>query len=462
MSSYYVSSYNGAVGSVGGDAAVVQQVHPHVHVQQQDLHHHHHHQHHLHQHHQHGGGYVAQGHFEPAGYADPSRAYHQQQPQQPQLHANNMATFSNQQAYSRYPVTAAGTVVVGGYSNIQNKGPDAYFVPGQQQQPQQHSRPDATLYRPASPMISALAPQHGSPPLNYKPTATTSSSTATTLIPCAVESSSSSSSTSPSLYSAGHPSFQAQHHRGQQQQHLMAQQQYMQQQQHSIGQQEAYSVADYNGPTAEMAYQQPAGYTNGNNQRCSNAYGVVAMQVPSASSAEPVIADLDQLQQQQRQQQQLCANVTKSDVVLVQHSTGGGSSQQPLIGSESDRCAMQMQTVSGGSGSSEDGGLAGDMMDGQLTVDLQQHSPLDGDQLPPLMDGESPPGSLQDSPLYPWMRSQFGNFFSSSSFPSSFSFFWWEKKKRKERNAHPSSLEEKGLLFSFSLPVQRLIYDHSR
>jgi hypothetical protein len=31
------------------------------------------------------------------------------------------------------------------------------------------------------------------------------------------------------------------------------------------------------------------------------------------------------------------------------------------------------------------------------------------------MDGESPPGSLHDSPLYPWMRSQFGEF----HFPSS-------------------------------------------
>lgn len=268
-------------------------------------------------------------------------------------------------------------------------------------------------------MISAMAPQHGSPPLNYKPGAVT-----TTLVPCAHQDSSSpsggghhSASTSPHLqsggYVAGHPSFQAQHHRQGVANNPMvpAQQQYGNtMQQHPGMSQEA--AGPYNteyvgsGNPAEMVnggYQQQPYAARGNN---NPLYVVPSM--ASSSSAEPVIADLDQLQQQQRQQQQIC----KTDVlgVVAQQQT---SNVQVATANETEQ---QQQRCNNGGGLMTSGVVvigeelpgSGDMMDGH-----ELHSPLDGsDHMPPLMDGESPPGSLQeDSPLYPWMRSQFGNFF---------------------------------------------------
>ncbi len=267
-------------------------------------------------------------------------------------------------------------------------------------------------------MISAMAPQHGSPPLNYKP----GSAVTTTLVPCAHQDSSSpsghhSASTSPHLqsggYVAGHPSFQAQHHR----QGVVANNplQYVgntMQQQHSGMSQEA-AVGPYNteyvgsgGNPAEMVnggyqqqQQQPYAARGNNNP----LYVVPSM--ASSSSAEPVIADLDQLQQQQRQQQQ--QQIYKTDVL------GVVAQSNVQVATASNETEQQQQRCNNGGGLMTSGVVvigeelpgSGDMMDGH-----ELHSPLDGsDHMPPLMDGESPPGSLQeDSPLYPWMRSQFG------------------------------------------------------
>ena len=445
------------------------------------------------------------GSFESGPY-DPSRIYHmqhqqqqQQQQQQHHQHQQQMSQNFNQQSYPgggrTYPPTS-------GYIHQQHgKAAEAqtggYFAAGQQQHIRSHPQqtavigPEATqqqqhLYRPASPMISAMAPQHGSPPLSYtgvvgKP-----------LVPCG-DTSSTSLSTSPqlssqqqqlggNLYGAGHPSFQAQHHRqvatGQQQQHLLSHQQYLiqqQQQQHSIVQSDpsSYNIntEGYQHPAAEMAgYQQQPNHSPVmyNNNRCASNgmsngnYNNNGQQVchgpmaSSSSSSEPVIADLDQLQQQQRQQQQQqqhCSVNGKTHPAVLANATDGGqpnqlhlhsniqqqqaveseqqtpqsqqSSQQrhallpglvmtagpvPVAVQPQQTVVMNADDMHGDMHGDIHGDLHGDMMDHHLTVDLNQHSPLDGSgQLPPLMDGESPPGSLHDSPLYPWMRSQFGN-----------------------------------------------------
>lgn len=487
MSSYYVSSYGGG----GGGGEVVQADHYHgpapVH-----------------------GVSVATGHvvggnvvhhagltgtFETGQY-DPSRVYHiqqhhsqQQQQQQHHQHQQQMGqNFNQQQPYpasGRYPPTS-------GYIHQQHgKAAEAqtggYFAAGQQQHIRSHPQqtavigPEATqqqqhLYRPASPMISAMAPQHGSPPLNYtgvvgKP-----------LVPCDPSTTSTSPHSSSqqqlgnNLYGAGHPSFQAQHHRQvgtgqqQQQQHLLSHQQYLiqqqqQQQQHSIVQSDPTSyninssVEGYQ--PAEMFNQQQPNHSPVmyNNNRCAsnannmtngnyNNNGCHGPMASSSSSSEPVIADLDQLQQQQRQQQQqhcsvkalanpvdnsqpnqqlhLHSNIQQTVESDQQQQTPQSQQQPsqrhpllapglvitgpvPVTGPPQQTVVMSADEMHGDLHGDIHGDLHGDMMDHHL--DLQQHSPLDGSgQLPPLMDGESPPGSLHDSPLYPWMRSQFGNF----------------------------------------------------
>jgi len=562
MSSYYVSSYGG--GGIGG-SDVVQADHYHapapVHVSVATGHN--------------SGGGVHHAHpgmtgsFESGPY-DPSRIYHiqpqhhnqQQQQQQQQQHHHQHQQMGCNQNYSqqqgpypgRYPAASAYAIHQQQQQHQHGKAAEAggYFASvgqQQQQQQQQHIRshqqpvvigqPEASgvvvttqqqqqnLYRPASPMISAMAPQHGSPPLgNYTGGVVVGQITKPLVVPCQVETSSS-SSTSPQLSSIsyGHPtSFQAQHHRQivagvvgqqqqqQQQQHLLSHQQYLiQQQQHSIVQQQGeHPVTSYNNinasvvegyqqhpAVAEMAgYQQqqqqpnhspPVMYNSNNNSRCTsngqmsnnnanNNYNgqQVCGHGPMASSAVsvsdgPVIADLDQLQQQQRQQQQQQQHCAVNGKTLHPVSLGSGadnSQQQPnqlLLHSaiqqqqqavESDQQTPQSQqqssqrhaqqllvpvggglVISGGpvvssaqemTGQPDEmvqhgGDLHGDLHGGHgdvmmdhhhhLTIDLhQEHSPLDGsDHLPLDMDGESPPGSLHDSPLYPWMRSQFGN-----------------------------------------------------
>lgn len=464
MSSYYVSTYG------GGD--VVQADHYHAPA---PVH----------------GVSVATGHvvgvhhhaaaFETGPY-DPSRVYHLQQHNQqhhlqPQQQQPVMGqSFNQQQSYGRYPPST-------GYMQANKTSEASYFSAGHQHVRTQQSTglvvvgPEAVasqqphLYRPASPMISAMAPQHGSPPLSY-----TGVSSGKPLVPCA-ETSSTSLSTSPhsqqqlgsNMYNAGHPSFQAQHHRtmGNGQQHLMTHQQYLVQQPHSMTQQpadqtgysmsqsvEGYPAPEMGGypqqpPPQQQTSQQlsPVMYSSGrNNTMNGNAFSAgqqVCQMAPSAQSSEPVIADLDQLQQQQRQQQQQqhCAINGKS----INTPSDGSSAQNPLQHIHSSlpvETEQQQQTPNGPQpqrhpmhsnlviangqqstpqqqlmGSEElhgdihgeldiHGSMHGDMMDHHLG-DMQQHSPLDGSDMPPLMDGESPSGD-QDSPLYPWMRSQFG------------------------------------------------------
>lgn len=486
MSSYYVSPYG------GGDVVQTDHYHAPAPVHGVSV----------------ATGHVVGAHHHAGGFDagpyDPSRVYHLQQHNQ-QHHLQHAAAqqpvmgqnFNQQQSYGRYPPSA-------GYIQQQaNKTPDgsqSYFnqhqhIRSQQQStglvvvgPEVVSSQQAHLYRPASPMISAMAPQHGSPPLSY-----TGVGAAKPLVPCA-ETSSTSLSTSPhsqqqlggNMYGAGHPSFQAQHHRTmgngqQQQQHLMTHQQYLiqQQQQHSMTPQQqsadpsGYSMtASVEGyPAPDMAsYQQqqqppppqqapqqlsPVMYNSG---RSNNGFAAAqqvchAQMAPSQASSEPVIADLDQLQQQQRQQQQqqqqqLCAingkpiNSTPTDgsssqnALQLIHSnmqpqpavepepqqTPNGQQQQrhpihsTLVIPNGQQSAPQQQTIVLGSDDLHQdlhgemdmhGSMHGDMMDHHLSD--MQHSPLDGSEpLPPLMDGESPSGDMQDSPLYPWMRSQFG------------------------------------------------------
>lgn len=406
---------------------------------------------------------------------DPSRIYHQMGP-----------VYNNvNQSYPRYPA-------VYNHRGIENKnagGPPSntteqpYYVPHPQHvrpQQQQHQiqqtnptigSPEAShLYRPASPMISAMAPQHGSPPLSYsKPMHSTNGN---------------SESTSPrpshSVYQqhgAGHPSFQAQHHRQvtggqQQQQHIGAHQQYPHNLlQHSISHAnpaESCPVstpnipAVYNNPAhanenynhADLSYQTqspvmyPSRCSNINNNSMSSNYNnqVCHPQLDSCSQ-QPVIADLDQLQQQQRQHtQQHCSG---QSIQSKQHTAGPTgvenqrnlhphSIQHPLIqhpsplvesGNPHSAPSEQSQPICPPNirHSMHPNIIIGSSASGQQSLDdhhsamehhlndelrLHQHSPIDGSQtqLPPLMDGESPPGSLQDSPLYPWMRSQFGNY----------------------------------------------------
>ena len=261
---------------------------------------------------------------------------------------------------------------------------------------------ESHLYRPASPMISAMAPQHGSPPLAY------SKPLHSTLEDPAVN------------FGAGHPSFQAQHHRPQQYQPLLPQQP---QQQHSMA-----LHADYQAPSesysGELNYENMSTYTRNNNNNY-NPCQLESTPAPSAASAQqqpppqqqqqPVIADLDQLQQQQRQQQQqqLSAKSLDSQPHLHPHSIHPNHIQQqhhsPL---ESANPAPEQQRQMNLIHPEVDPHV---LEMNQLT-ELGPNSPLDGNSLPPLMDGESPPGSdMHDSPLYPWMRSQFGKYIHSTT-----------------------------------------------
>ena len=339
----------------------------------------------------------------------------------------------------------------------------AYFAPHPQhirppppqQQQQQHLQqqsqsgigsPEAShLYRPASPMISAMAPQHGSPPESTSPHPQTHHIY--------------------QQHSAGHPSFQAQHHR-----HVTNNQQQQQPQQHLIGQHPQYphgliqhSISHADSPNhIQSAYNNPPGGNSDNfnpadlgyqdhqspvsiySRSCSNNNNINSNYNSSchtqldANNQPPVIADLDQLQQQQRQQQhlqqqqQLCASgqpLQGGKIDSQLHSIHPSLIQHPVVENVDPQQQRQQHAIHQGligTGASSGGGGSGavpqamdDMlMDHHLTAEeqqqlrLQQQSPLDGSQVGQMMDGESPPESLQDSPLYPWMRSQFGKHIS--------------------------------------------------